>query len=56
MKPLAIVLVMFWGAVTVKCLALKPCWKSFDGRCSVRVGRIVFSRHLAMGERSDIGL
>ena len=47
---------MFCRAVTVECLALKPCWKSFEGRCSVRVGRIVFSRHLAIGESRDIGL
>ncbi len=55
LKPLATVFVMFCRAVTVECWALKPCWKSSCGRFCVRDGRIVFSRHLARGERSDIG-
>lgn len=35
---------------------MKPCWCSVFGILVVSSGRIVFSRHLAMGERSEIGL
>ena len=56
MKPRVIVFVMFCSAETVECFVLKPCWKSFDGMFWLRVESIDFSRHLAIGERSDIGL
>jgi dihydroxyacetone kinase-like predicted kinase len=55
LKPLAIAFVMFWSAVTVECLDLKPCWCSIVGRCCASIGRIVFSIHFAIGDSSEIG-
>ena len=56
LKPLAMVLVMLWRAVLVEWLALEPCWWVISGLLVVMSGRIVFSRHLAMGDKIGIGL
>ena len=56
LKPCAIVLLMVWSAVVVECCALKPCCVWICGMLFVMCGSIIFSRVLAMGESSAIGL
>lgn len=56
LKPSLMVLMMLCSAVLVECLGLKPCWCGFGGMLSVMWWRMVFSRTLAIGVRSEIGL
>ena len=52
--------VMMWSvkvcrAVVVECAFLKPCWWDMNGMLFVIVGRIIFSKVLAIGESREIG-
>ena len=56
LKPVVIVLLMWWRAVTVECCFLKPCWAVLFGVFSVMRGRMIFSSVLAIGESREMGL
>ena len=56
LKPFVMLLFRVCRAVVVECLALKPCWCVVCGMFAVMWGSIIFSRVLAIGVMSAMGL
>ena len=56
LNPCVMVLFMVCSAVTVECLCLNPCWCAGGVMFCVMLGRSIFSRVFAMGDRRAIGL
>ena len=56
LKPVVMMLFILCRAVVVECCFRKPCWCVCGVKLDVRYGRIIFSRVLAIGEMSAIGL
>lgn len=56
LKPSTIELVMLLRAVTVEWFGLNPCCAGLFGISAVMCGRSAFSRTLAIGDKSEMGL
>ena len=56
LNPFATVLFSVCSAVTVECCVLYPCCVGVFGMLAVMLGRMLFSRVLAITERGDMGL